>query len=208
MCCATDCSAEPFCNAAGTACVECGGDGDCNANQTCVNGSCRAGDGTACVNTSDCGAGSSCVTFYQDNDGDGFAAAGAQTASFCASAGLDIPNFTTRQPGAQNATDCCESDASTFPGSRPGPDGFGLTQRNACSEYDYNCDGVEASGDPAANRVANCAATPVASCEEDGNGYIAPVPGCGDPGDFTVCGAPLGVCAGFTGIGDLVRACL
>jgi hypothetical protein len=74
--------------------------------------------------------------------------------------------------------DCCDQDAHVHPGQKS----F-FSQPGACGGYDYNCDGQET---PEYGAV-NCQWSSF-SCS--GDGFAAPIPGCGVFGTYTSCSVP------------------
>jgi hypothetical protein len=80
--------------------------------------------------------------------------------------------------GACGGTDCCDQDAHVHPGQTSY-----FTQQGACGGFDYNCDGKETEEYGAASCTWD-----TFSCS--GDGFAAPVPGCGDVGTFTSCSIP------------------
>lgn len=77
--------------------------------------------------------------------------------------------------GGCGGTDCCDQDAHVHPGQTS----F-FTQPGACGGFDYNCDSHET---PEYDAV-NCQWSTF-SCS--GDGFAAPIPGCGVFGTFTSC---------------------
>lgn len=75
-------------------------------------------------------------------------------------------------------TDCCDTDKNVHPGQTA----F-FTTPGACGGFDYDCNGqiTEEYG------AASCSWNTF-SCS--GDGFAAPVPGCGDFGTFTSCSIP------------------
>lgn len=75
-------------------------------------------------------------------------------------------------------TDCCDTDKNVHPGQTS----F-FTTPGACGGFDYDCNGqiTEEYG------AASCSWSSF-SCS--GDGFAAPVPGCGDFGTFTSCSIP------------------
>ncbi len=74
--------------------------------------------------------------------------------------------------------DCCDTDKNVHPGQTA----F-FTKPGACGGFDYDCSGkiVEQYG------AASCS-WDAFSCS--GDGFAAPVPSCGQSGNFTSCGVP------------------
>ena len=79
---------------------------------------------------------------------------------------------------ACGGTDCCDTDAHVHPGQTS----F-FTKPGACGGYDYNCDGQETPEYGATNCQWD-----TFSC--NGDGFAAPIPGCGVFGTFTSCSIP------------------
>jgi hypothetical protein len=79
---------------------------------------------------------------------------------------------------ACGGTDCCDTDAHVHPGQTS----F-FTKPGACGGYDYNCDGKETPEYGA----TNCQWSTF-SC--NGDGFAAPIPGCGVFGTYTTCSIP------------------
>ena len=79
---------------------------------------------------------------------------------------------------ACGGNDCCDQDAHVHPGQTAY-----FTQPGACGGYDYDCDGKET---PEYGAV-DCQWSTF-SCS--GDGFAAPIPGCGVFGTYTSCSIP------------------
>jgi len=163
-------------------------------------------NGTACTAAAQCASGQ-CVLHFQDIDNDEFAVVGAVTARFCGGAGFNKPGFTTRSPGAANATDCLDNNANVFPGQTRG---FTVPAAGkATLPFDYNCDGRELATNALLNRFQNCADTSVSVCTSRG-GYVGLIPACGQTGTFGPCAniPQQGACVGAPGGPAVRQPCL
>jgi hypothetical protein len=79
---------------------------------------------------------------------------------------------------ACGGNDCCDQDAHVHPGETSY-----FAQPGACGGYDYNCDDQETP-----EYGATSCQWSSFSCS--GDGFAAPVPGCGVFGTFTSCSIP------------------
>jgi hypothetical protein len=79
-----------------------------------------------------------CSTFYLDSDGDGYGV------------GTGISHCGTTPPTgyANNAGDCCDTDANAHPGQSAY-----FTTADACGSFDYNCD---SQATPKSNGPTDC----------------------------------------------------
>jgi len=208
ICCAEDCGAAlPFCSADGTGCIACIEDANCANGCNTQTGQCNAGaeNGSACTANDQC-VGNRCLVHYVDPDDDEFAVVGAATSMLCAGVGFDMAGFTTRQPGAADLTDCEEGNANVFPGQ--GVDFPTPIPGRTTRPFDYDCDGQEASADPAKNLIQDCRNEALGECEDRGKWVGAEgVPACGEEGQLANCGEDslLG-CTSFFG-GPSIRPC-
>jgi len=66
-------------------------------------------------------------TWYRDADGDGFGKAATTTKACSKPTGY-----------VADATDCCDTDATTYPASNTCS-----VNPNGCSSFDYDCDGMQ-----------------------------------------------------------------
>ncbi len=80
--------------------------------------------------------------------------------------------------GSCGGDDCCDEDAKVHPGQ-----GSYFAVPGACGGFDYDCDGKEEQQ----YGGASCTWSTF-SCS--GNGFAAPIPGCGQQGTFTSCSVP------------------
>jgi hypothetical protein len=80
--------------------------------------------------------------------------------------------------GGCGGTDCCDQDAHVHPGQTS----F-FEQPGACGGFDYNCDGKETP-----EYGATSCTWSTFSCS--GDGFAAPIPGCGVFGTYTSCSIP------------------
>jgi hypothetical protein len=175
MCCAggyANCSSTCVSLSTNQNCGSCGS--ACGANSTCSGGSCLLVDGQACTSAGQCLSGT-CTTFYYDGDGDGY---GTPTSSVSRCG-------TSPQAGfSSNSRDCCDIDPNAHPGAAAS------AVRDACSSYDWNCDG-SASPVPHGNTqcgtiqcgYVNGTCTYIGGCTCPGTDAAAcityTVPGCG-----------------------------
>lgn len=216
ICCAQDCGpARPYCSADGQRCIQCISNADC-ATGCNSNGDCNAllADGSPCNSVdggSECSSGR-CVRHFVDSDNDDFAVANAVTGDFCATVGFDMPGYTTRQPGAQNATDCQEGNAFVFPGQTG--DFVTPAAGKTSQPFDYNCDLQELSRLPERNQLRGCGNSALGECSNR-YGWLAPgdapdaigIPGCGQQGIFGVCADNPPACSNSGQIRPLARGC-
>lgn len=173
----------------------------CGANFTCETGNCQCNGVT-------CAGGASCVTYYADNDGDGYG-------------DPNLPAFGCTSPAPAkfvlNSNDCDDGDANAFPGQTK----FFDVPRKGKGGYDYDCNNAlaykyptvsSASGacklcnpvNPAACGITNCesraafACAAIIGCPYDKDGFYNN-PGCGNPGDLKTCHANIPCDNGFVG---------
>ncbi len=116
------------------------------------------------------------VYCYVDSDGDGYGAA---------SVGYECPRGTgygmcsagrSTRPG-----DCCDGDTSAHPGAAAS------TTRNACGNYDMNCDGAETLGSTRTFSGA-CSGSTASACSSSATaGWSGGIPGCGAAGVWLAC---------------------
>jgi EGF-like domain/Human growth factor-like EGF len=217
ICCIEDCADGQFCRVTSVSNHQCI---DCAADQNeCPTGCGRDGfcnptlaNGIGCTEDESCTSGS-CVLHYSDGDDDEFAVAAATTSRFCAGGTFDMPGFTTRQPGAANATDCQEGNANVFPGQTRE---FATRAAGKTTlPFDYNCDGQQLSASTTFNRPTDCADATRGECNFR-NGWApagaAPeavgVPACGEQGYISSCQIvpPSTTCGNFSG-GPVIRPC-
>jgi hypothetical protein len=91
--------------------------------------SCKLRNGQHCTADADC-ADATCVTYYEDLDGDGYG--GASTLHLCEPSGAAPPPQYVTVRG-----DCCDSDASAHPG-----ESAYFSSPDACGSWDFDCDGT------------------------------------------------------------------
>lgn len=102
------------------------------------------------------------------------AAAAIRSSADVVDAACDADGDGFRSPRC-GGNDCCDTDASTYPGSER----F-FSARNACGNYDYNCDGYE---EPIAGLDVQCR-TKAFHC--GGGGFLTVTP-CGAVNTFIDC---------------------
>jgi hypothetical protein len=214
------CSQNPnasLCNSQGQ-CVPCQQSSDCSlvsgGRTFCDRGTCVAqlANGEACSSNQQCASGQ-CVLHYRDDDDDDYAAISAATTSFCIGAGFNKPQFTTRQPGVANQTDCLEGNATVSPRQT---NTFTVRRNpNNASDplpFDYNCDGIEQSLDPLQTRVSDCHANvSLSDCQTLG-GWLSVadggvgIPRCGETAFVLTCNVLTTFCDNYD-LANSVRAC-
>ena len=104
---------------------------------------------------------------YIDHDGDGYGENNT-TLSLCEMSGATPPGGYVTQGG-----DCCDSDASAFPGQTKY-----FTSADACGSWDYNCDGTIQGSESGAVTYATI---PASECGTNVQGT-----GCGDSCTATI----------------------
>jgi hypothetical protein len=157
----------------------------CNDNSQCINGKVCVGQACLpCTNDNQCttplkcntstGQCSNCITFYLDNDGDGYGQTGKSTCVQTQPAGY------AALPG-----DCDDNDSKV----NPGQTAYFTIARDGGS-FDYNCSGTDEK-DPTyacADSLVSCDTCTATMCTGT-PGYDAGVPACGGSGAFCYCGA-------------------
>ena len=153
------------------------GYGHCSGSSGCVSLTTSTNCGTcgnACGSGYHCSGGTcavNCYYFYKDADGDGYGDPNTYT-SQCGSS--------TPPPGyVSNSEDCCDND----PSAKPGQTGY-FTTADACSSFDYNCDGSE-TPNPGCTGTPTCVLTTVSGnpfCQGDCISYSSGT--CGENVSF------------------------
>ena len=166
VCCDSACGQQCYSCATTAAPGHCGpltGGPDLAATTPCTNGStcildtstnvpaCKLQNLEKCTADGDCASGH-CLTFFVDNDGDGYGT--ATTASVCTTLNAPPPSGYAVLPG-----DCCDIDSGANPGL-PADTYFQFA--DACSSFDWNCDGTVEQ-----EKTCPVAVTCGADCVED-----------------------------------------
>ncbi len=127
---------DEYCGASGDCLDERAGQ-VCDGASKCIDGSCIQPDGAECSVGADCLSGV-CSTFYEDKDGDGFAAASSGVRQVCG----------TASPGEQWLTedlDCCDIAADPARAALVNPDYSGgptpIAAEGCARPFDYDCNG-------------------------------------------------------------------
>ncbi len=118
------CNSAPECESGFCESGHCCG-GSCAAPATCDSGTCLCGGKT-------CAAGTSCVVWHLDKDGDGFGSTDATT---------DQVACSDSSPGASfvlDGTDCYDENLYVFPGQTQY-----FSAHRGDNSFDYDCDGAE-----------------------------------------------------------------
>lgn len=153
------CVASAFCNTSNKCVPRKADGGACNGNDACTSGHCIGGvcchtdcaapsscsTGQCLCNGKACAGGHACITWYLDQDGDGFGAKSSHDTLGCdnvAPPPVDSHSFVT------NADDCYDHNAN----ARPGQKQYFTTDRGDGS-FDYDCDGAESWKYPATNNT-------------------------------------------------------
>jgi hypothetical protein len=118
------------------------------------------------------------VTCYHDGDGDGWGTSVM---------GTQCPDGPARGGCAAGQTsfngDCCDTDRNAFPGTSSFYDA-----RDACSSWDWNCDGFDTHFSDATGANATCAGSSSSTCHATSPGTAGwvggTVPACGFGGDY------------------------
>lgn len=139
----SDCVAGAYCDA-GTCKEKLDNGQACGAKNQCQSGWCEQGSccASACAaplscssgqclcNGSVCTGGAQCITWYLDQDGDGFGASGPSDTLGCSS----TPPVVTGKKFVQNKTDCYDLNKDAFPGQTK----F-FTKHRGDGSFDYDC---------------------------------------------------------------------
>ncbi len=107
----------------------------CGAGERCKDGACLLADGQRCTGDAQCAAGR-CVSFYVDNDGDGYPDRSNQQ-SWCGVTSSLLPGFIA--PRSDDRWDCCDSESLIHPDQNL----YFATSTSACGVgFDYDCSGA------------------------------------------------------------------